>query len=746
MAEDRVKQLLQQGVAAAKAGQKQQAFDILQRVVKIEPNNETAWLWLSSVARTDQERIFCLRQLYSVNPQNELAIKGLKAFGIDPAEQPKVATATPVSDVPSATPERLREIQPIVDEFLTNYRAQQYSPLEIEWTKKDKQRYGEATARRIQRTAYITGGVAALVVIGLVGFLVYNLLSSGGGEDGFVEDTRGLVTAGPIYTPTITPTPTQNPNTPIPAGVFETPAPVVVAGLPRGNEQFLPTPTDIYPGIQQVDIRNALPAFEGGDYLAMREVSESYQSADARSCYAETYYYDAIGRASEGGTSNINTAEDLLEQALSFEVEQGFDNTCNDSVLIKTGLCYVRFQRAMASTTNRAALLDAALPICREAHNDDERLVDAALYLADVYVARGEEAFAIQVLEETRQFAVGQSGLQPNLGNVVLLFKLADIETARGNYENALNYIRTVLYVDPLSEPALIKLIETTFLQAENATTERQRQILYGYGAVLAEEQYLSRYAGAAWGYVFVAEGRIREGNPDRAIDFLDRVLQSAGQPGVDPAAVERAQALRAEVAVAQADWDIALDYLEPLIAADANNVQFREWRKDAALATQDYDTALDDINFLLRQNADRTDLVLLQAQLLSQTCQSVTAIRCNPMQVQAALTPDFIAGLSATDAAKAQLYLAEATFNDLPDEDVAPTTLQALADTVAAALATEQTPEAYYLLGRIYDRLGQYDRAIEAYEWVIYWATIYDYPIANDVQAALDAAQAAAS
>ncbi|PJF44407.1 MAG: hypothetical protein CUN55_04190 [Phototrophicales bacterium] len=744
MAEDRVKELLKQGIAAAKAGQNQQAFEILQRVVKIEPRNENAWLWLSSVARNDQERIFCLKQLYAINPQHELAIKGLKAFGIDPTAEPKAAAATPAPDVPLATPERLRAIQPLVEEFLAQYTPRPYTPLEIEWTKKEKQRYGEATARRIQRTAYATGGLVAIAVLALVGFLIYGFVTRDRGDAQRTIDTRGLVTAGPIYTPTITPTPTLNPNTPIPSGLFATPTPIAIAGLPRGNELIQPTPTDIYPPIQQVEIRNALPAFERGDYLVIREISTPFQSAESRACYAETYYYDAIGRAKEGGTDNLNTAEMLLEQALNFETEAGFDNTCQDSPLIKAGLCFVLYQRATASNSVRESVLNQALPICQEAHNEDERLVDAALYLADVYLALGDAASAIEVLEETRNYTFGQ-GVRPNLGNLKLLFKLADVEVQRGNYEGALDYIRTALYVDPLSEPALKKLVEINLLLAENASSARERRIRYGYAAVLAEEQYLSRYPGSAWGYVFVAEGRIREGNPERALDYLERVLQVADQVGVDPLAVERAQALRAEIAMMQSDWQTALQYLNVLIDNAPDNLQWREWRKDAALALKDYDTALDDLEFLTRQSPERTDWILQEMQLLSQTCQYTSAIRCNPRRVQTTLTDEFIASLDEAAAAKARLYLAEAIFAELPaDEEVDVSTLQSLAETVTATLRTEQTAEAYYLLGRIYDRLGEYEKAIEAYAWVIYWAERYAYPFADEARTALEAAQEA--
>src|SRR5260221_14232240 len=98
MANEQAKQLLQQGIAAARAGQQAQARKFLQEAVKRDPRSESAWLWLSSVAQDDQERAFCLKQLLSINPNNEHALKGLRQLGIGPqarATSTQAQVATP---------------------------------------------------------------------------------------------------------------------------------------------------------------------------------------------------------------------------------------------------------------------------------------------------------------------------------------------------------------------------------------------------------------------------------------------------------------------------------------------------------------------------------------------------------------------------------------------------------------------------------------------------------------------------
>ena len=105
MANDQAKQLLQQGIALARAGQPAQARPLFQEAIKRDPRNEAAWLWLSSVAKDDQERTFCLKQLLAINPNNENALKGLKQLGIGvEAGSPPPA---PASGIPQVDEQKL---------------------------------------------------------------------------------------------------------------------------------------------------------------------------------------------------------------------------------------------------------------------------------------------------------------------------------------------------------------------------------------------------------------------------------------------------------------------------------------------------------------------------------------------------------------------------------------------------------------------------------------------------------------
>lgn len=79
---------LQEGIAAAKAGDKTRAFDLLTRASETPATSEQAWLWLSSVVNDDAERLFCLNNVIRINSENKAAQRGaeiLRQKGIFPA-------------------------------------------------------------------------------------------------------------------------------------------------------------------------------------------------------------------------------------------------------------------------------------------------------------------------------------------------------------------------------------------------------------------------------------------------------------------------------------------------------------------------------------------------------------------------------------------------------------------------------------------------------------------------------------
>ncbi|MBN1180459.1 MAG: roadblock/LC7 domain-containing protein [Anaerolineae bacterium] len=76
--EPNVAHLLKKGIAAAQAGDKAQAHEILTRVTEQDPTQESAWLWLAGVAESTEDTKTYLQTVLAINPHNRQAQKGLK--------------------------------------------------------------------------------------------------------------------------------------------------------------------------------------------------------------------------------------------------------------------------------------------------------------------------------------------------------------------------------------------------------------------------------------------------------------------------------------------------------------------------------------------------------------------------------------------------------------------------------------------------------------------------------------------
>ncbi|MBN1137598.1 MAG: hypothetical protein JXM73_13505 [Anaerolineae bacterium] len=78
MEENELKQLLRDGISAARAGQKERARELLLRVIEQNERSEPAWLWLSGIVDDPEEQRICLENVLAINPNNAAAQAGLR--------------------------------------------------------------------------------------------------------------------------------------------------------------------------------------------------------------------------------------------------------------------------------------------------------------------------------------------------------------------------------------------------------------------------------------------------------------------------------------------------------------------------------------------------------------------------------------------------------------------------------------------------------------------------------------------
>jgi hypothetical protein len=105
---------LEQAIAVIKSGDKAQGRRLLVVVLQEEPRNAKAWLWMSAVVDDPERRRKSLLTVLEIEPENELAKKGLARFGWLEEEVAAPAPAPPTSDAL----ERQQEPQPVIETIL----------------------------------------------------------------------------------------------------------------------------------------------------------------------------------------------------------------------------------------------------------------------------------------------------------------------------------------------------------------------------------------------------------------------------------------------------------------------------------------------------------------------------------------------------------------------------------------------------------------------------------------------------
>ena len=717
MGQEQAKQLLQRGIAAARSGRPDIAREALQQSIRLDPYNEMAWLWLSSVARDDNERLFCLKQLLAINPQNEFALKGLRTLGVEP--EPKADSGAGAS-VPLLDDAKFARIQQSVDDFLRRYNPQPVDHLDVQWTHKPRKRYGEGGATRLRQAMYAT---AAIVLIGLVAVVVLLIA-----QVDFLDALRGeevgvVYTRVPSLTPTLTMTPTIGGPTPTPFPEdMAVPATSVPTGLgERGDPYGLATPTEMYPRVNVSVSRlveEAANFYSIGDYdEAIRLLANERENSSH--CYPSVVYYEALSHAGQG---DYREALDLLNEAWTYEPPRGF-TSCQGEPLILAGLAQVSYGQNPQSQD--------ALAYSEQALGEDPRLVQAVVVKARAQLGRGQVTEALSTVTQ----ALLESPEDTNL-----LVLAAEIQLANNQPRIALDYIGQALYIEPALQPALHLQAETYLRLAEQSTAGSQAQVQYYGLAVLSAQTLLLYYAGDPAGYLYLAQARLGEGNDDLSEETLTRIIEArANLPESAEPIILEAYRLRGDLYYRQGRFEAAKDDLERVeyVSLDVIDADVVSTLVDIAFKLEDYAWAKDLLDRLVSVDRTNAEYRLLQARVLVELCEFYPEqLTCDHNTMLNTLSDAFIGGLSNLEQrADAYSYRAQArywtTVNrgvPLPQEERNVAMQQALND-VGQALVVRQTAVDHYYRGLILEELDEIVPAFEEYQWVDYWSDLYPYP-----------------
>src|SRR5574341_678201 len=139
--------LTEQGVHAFRAGERDKARKLLLAAIKQNPDSERAWGWLSNVVDNDKERIYCLKQVLRINPNNEKANQLFKNL-IDKQAQ-------------------LENRQPQASKQIS-----QHAPTPVQTIQKQSVKNRKSTNTKRSRTPLIFIGVLASIAICICGFFI----------------------------------------------------------------------------------------------------------------------------------------------------------------------------------------------------------------------------------------------------------------------------------------------------------------------------------------------------------------------------------------------------------------------------------------------------------------------------------------------------------------------------------------------------------------------------------------------
>lgn len=713
------RELRQKGIEAAKAGRKDEARQLLQQAIRLEPQNEAAWLWLASVARDARERAFCLQQILEINPHNETAKRALEGLmsTLPPETEapqsiglkklpgaPKFRTTadlmTQSPGVPLPSTEDIATAQKRAESIIS--LATQPPSSDIKYVHKTKRRAGEGDIVRLRLTIMAAvGGLFALLIIAGVVLVATN------------DDVRGIVfgpTATFTFTPTVTPTNTPG-FTPTPSTqprVSPTPTDAAPVFLTRYNPYAAPTPTTIYPAVFEVPQQNAISAINSGLFAVALPTLHAEELLIANNFNPNPYYWQAIAYL---GEEDVDSALDILEVA-----EGRLDEAPNQNydALINSGFAQVYWQIAQnelaeGNTAGANLAYEQLVERAEAAIQRDARLEAPYIYLARSLAAQRNYDEAIQILD--RGLAV------PSLeSNTNLITEKGHVYLFQREYDLARYQAFLALYVDATSQEAH-QLRITAAMQANQPGQ-----------AVLDAETYLYYYPGSTYAFKLLGDAHAEEGNNDLALRAYSQGLQGATTAdGYVETLISRGTLYlnAGNYNAALDDFTRAYD-LEETYAIQALRLQ-------AAFGAGRYQTALSDIDDLLGRNALSDDeLRMIQAQInyeLMVQADTLNAANLNPI-ISALETVNANGNLTPNQRARINLTLAQANLA-LGNRDAA-------LNQVNIYLANEDSLMGHYVRGQIYEAMNDRTEAQREYEWVLLWSQVYPFSERADVEAKL--------
>ncbi len=478
MAEDT---MFQEAVEALREGDRAKAKDLLTKLLKTDQNNTQYWIWLSAAVESTKERIYCLETALQLDPEDAAAKRGLVLLGALPPDE----SVQPFSlDRPRLWDEKLA---------LDSDKA------------KEKKTF----------KSIVTSPVGRLAVFGLIGVTVIAAVVFG-----LILPNRNTFSRGPTYTPGPSPTFTMTPTF---INATEQARAVKGTLVPLAELLDAPhTPTPFYVNTprQPLSIDNyrvVKSAYASQDWdtviSGMSEIARNEPEA------ADPYYF--IGEAYRFKGDHRNALE-AYNQAL--RIDPAF------------GPPYLGLARARLMQDPRAnivALYDEAL---KRDPNFGEVYLDRAVFylnrqepelaLADlttaerllpgplVYYYQARTYLVLDNIDKAKAAAIKANEGDPTM--LLVYFTLGEIYLAQGEYAEAIEVLQTYVGYETRSATARA-MIGEAYYQAGDCETA-----IEALSAAISMDSYQRKaylYRGLC--YVEVEDSEAAESDLERALQYF---------------------------------------------------------------------------------------------------------------------------------------------------------------------------------------------------------------------------------
>lgn len=539
-------ELYSQALAALQAKDLPQARDLFSQLLKLNPKNIDYWLWMSAAVPTPKERVYCLRQVLLLDPENHEAKHGLRMAGEDiPLEEPAVKI-----------------------------------PSDVAWKTSLEQADENPDRGRGLRSRLALYSFLGVAIIGVFGFGIYLAVRSSSANQNSAPIKRWTVTVSPTFTETVTPNPSTTGSLPsIALDATFTATPIYVAtphnrleaynaGMRAYEKGDWAQALDYFQQVLDVEPNDADIYYHMGDVYRFQgdyaNALSAYQSAKQIDANFAPAYLGIAQVDLYGSPQKLDEAQTALQTAVSLDpnLHQAYLELASLSLAQNNADVALDWLQKAADTGEDTAAIELgrakaylakgdsenALTAIQKANQMDRSLVEVYTVWAQVLQANGDFADSIQPLQ------IAAANAPSDLTNQILLAR-AYYES--GDSDKAMQLVNASLQKDSKAIDAYL-LRADLYLDAGDTDAARA-----DFNSVL-RLSYNDFDANLGIGRVLLAE--TLAGSAYNDFDYTEKFAQTDAQKAVLLYWRAKALVVLDVQSAAIRDFEDALNYGENLL------------------------------------------------------------------------------------------------------------------------------------------------------------------------------------